>query len=183
MAPKQIGALPSIWACWVILGLRDRIAIRPFSNAVRHGDSSNAMACAYLWPINWMKPFKSASCSRLNTTIHVVNRVRLTLSHRTFACQRACYSMANPVVRDFNTSRARAATQSPSSQPFSVDIEPSRRHNTISQAQDSLARHNSLTSLSSLHRRINRSNTIREYHVSELNQPQRPQWEEPGAVR
>lgn len=113
---------------------------------------------------------------------HVVHQVLpklylIRIHHAHYSTARTS-TMANPVVRDFNSNshesgRARAATQTtPSSTPFPIDIEPNvGRHNTLSPP----TRQDSEVSLPGLQRRITRSNTIRNYH-SDARVPQ------PGAV-
>ena len=105
--------------------------------------------------------------------------------------------MAEPQIRDFQTTRARAATAQllgnpevrrlPASAGGDVEAQRHRRHSSASPsqrlAQGAAAASTSglsagRASIETLHRRPTRHNTVRQYSHS----PSRPQtWEEPGA--
>ena len=98
--------------------------------------------------------------------------------------------MADPKIRDFQTTRARAATAqltgNPNTQTFGGDLEAqrSRRHSSAVSAdnQSPIKAQNSSAisprpSVESLKRRVTRHNTVRNYSHS----PSRGQYEVPGA--
>ncbi|KIW03847.1 uncharacterized protein PV09_05146 [Verruconis gallopava] len=110
--------------------------------------------------------------------------------------------MADPVIRDFQATRTRSATDAPSARP-NVDLEQNaaapgpRRYNTLAPTSvtgmatgfNSRARAHSLASTSSINsddiveRRITRHDTVRRYSGT-YDLPMRdhePVWEEPGA--
>jgi hypothetical protein len=97
-----------------------------------------------------------------------------------FPHRNRCIAMANPIVRDFQATRQRSATQSNlPAQRFSLEVDPSkpRRYNTSSTTAGFYKhRDSSLDDGAGIRRRLSRHATIRTYHS-----PTRQTWEEPGA--